>query len=99
MARFDRLTVLNAVIEGGLVPVFYHSHVEVAKQIVGACVGGGARVVEFTNRGDRAWSVFTQLTEWVDKDLPGVILGDFNLVTIAEVENLMGGDVSGRVSR
>ena len=31
--------------------------------------------------------------------LKHTILGDFNLVTIAEVENLMGGDVSGRVSR
>jgi len=75
MARFDRLTVLNTVIEGGLVPVFYHSHVEVAKQIVGACVGGGARVVEFTNRGDRAWNVFTQLIEWADKAHPRMILG------------------------
>ena len=27
------------------------------------------------------------------------IYGDFNLVTVAEVEKLMGGDVSGRVSR
>jgi len=25
--------------------------------------------------------------------------GDFNLVTVAEVEKLMGGDASGRVSR
>ncbi len=75
MARFDRLAVLNAVVESGLVPVFYHSNVEVAKQIVAACAKGGARAVEFTNRGDRAWNVFTQLVEWADKDLPGVILG------------------------
>jgi 2-dehydro-3-deoxygluconokinase len=27
------------------------------------------------------------------------IFGDFNMVTVAEVEKLMGGDVSGRVSR
>jgi 2-dehydro-3-deoxygluconokinase len=27
------------------------------------------------------------------------IVGDFNMVTVSEVENLMGGDVSGRVSR
>jgi 2-dehydro-3-deoxygluconokinase len=27
------------------------------------------------------------------------IFGDFNLVTVAEVEKLMGGDASGRVSR
>jgi len=75
MARFNRLDVLNAVVESGLVPVFYHSNVDVARQIVAACVQGGARAVEFTNRGDRAWNVFTQLIEWADKDLPGVILG------------------------
>jgi 2-dehydro-3-deoxygluconokinase len=27
------------------------------------------------------------------------IVGDFNLVTVPEVEKLMGGDASGRVSR
>ena len=75
MARFDRLTVLNAVIESGLVPVFYHGQVQVAQQIVAACAEGGARVVEFTNRGERAWNVFTQLVEWVEKAHPGVILG------------------------
>ena len=75
MARFDRLAVLNAVVETGLVPVFYHSDMEVAKQIVAACAEGGARVVEFTNRGDRAWNVFTQLVDWADKAYPGAILG------------------------
>ena len=27
------------------------------------------------------------------------VFGDFNMVTVAEVEKMMGGDVSGRVSR
>ena len=31
--------------------------------------------------------------------LKHTIYGDFNLVTVAEVENLMKGDGSGRVSR
>jgi 2-dehydro-3-deoxygluconokinase len=31
--------------------------------------------------------------------LKHTVIGDFNLVTVAEVEKLMGGDVSGRVSR
>ena len=75
MARFDRLAVLNAVIDSGLVPVFYHGNLEVARRIVAACAQGGARAVEFTNRGDQAWNVFTQLVEWADRDLPGVILG------------------------
>ena len=75
MARFDRLTVLNAMLETGLVPVFYQAEVEVAKKIVAACAEGGARAVEFTNRGDRAWNVFTELCGYVEQAHPGVILG------------------------
>jgi 2-dehydro-3-deoxyphosphogluconate aldolase/(4S)-4-hydroxy-2-oxoglutarate aldolase len=75
MARFDRLTVLNAIVETGLVPVFYNGDLEVSKQIATACAAGGAKVVEFTNRGDRAWNVFTQLVEWAEKAQPAVILG------------------------
>ena len=75
MARFDRLTVLNAVFEAGLVPVFYNGDLEVAQQIVAACAKGGAQVVEFTNRGDRAWNLFTQLAEWAETAQPDMILG------------------------
>jgi 2-dehydro-3-deoxyphosphogluconate aldolase / (4S)-4-hydroxy-2-oxoglutarate aldolase len=75
MARFDRLAVLNAIVDSGLVPVFYNRDLEVAKQVVAACAEGGARVVEFTNRGDRAWQVFTQLVEWAETAQPKLILG------------------------
>jgi 2-dehydro-3-deoxyphosphogluconate aldolase/(4S)-4-hydroxy-2-oxoglutarate aldolase len=61
MARFSRLEVLNAMVDIGLIPVFYHRDAEVAKKIVSACAAGGARVVEFTNRGDLAYQVFAEL--------------------------------------
>ncbi len=50
MARFDRLTVLNEMLNTGLVPLFYHSDLAVAKDVVTACSEGSARVLEFTNR-------------------------------------------------
>ena len=75
MARFDRLTVLNTMLDTGLVPVFFNSDFSVAKEIVAACADGGAQVVEFTNRGDRAWIVFTQLIEWTEQARPETILG------------------------
>lgn len=75
MARFDRLTVLNTMVNTGLVPVFYNAEARVAKKIVAACAEGGARIVEFTNRGDRAWNVFTELIAWAEDAQPGVILG------------------------
>ncbi len=75
MAKFDRLTVLNTMLDTGLVPIFYNGDLEVAKEIVAACVDGGAWVVEFTNRGDRAWNIFTQITAFFDQANPSVILG------------------------
>lgn len=75
MARFDRLTVLNRMIELGLVPVFYQADVEVAKKIVAACAAGGANLVEFTNRGDFAPQVFLGLTQHFAQADPRIILG------------------------
>jgi 2-dehydro-3-deoxyphosphogluconate aldolase/(4S)-4-hydroxy-2-oxoglutarate aldolase len=75
MARFDRLSVLNTIVQLGLVPVFYNRDVEVAKRIIEACLAGGATVVEFTNRGDFAPQVFLELSRYFSQADPGVILG------------------------
>jgi len=75
MARFARMRVLNAILDSGLVPVFYHPNVEVAKKVAEACTAGGARVVEFTNRGDFAPEVFKELSQYLAQELPDVILG------------------------
>jgi len=75
MARFSRLEVLNTMIEIGAIPVFYNKDVEVAKKIVKACAAGGAKVVEFTNRGDLAYQVFAELVRHFAKEDPSIILG------------------------
>jgi len=75
MPRFDRLTVLNAMIETGLVPVFYNQDVEVAKKVAKACADGGSRLLEFTNRGDLAIEVFAQLEKYCRAELKSLILG------------------------
>jgi len=75
MGRFLKHIVVGRMLELGLVPVFYNDDLETSRQIVQACVEGGARVVEFTNRGDRAYRVFTGLAEWCDRECPDAILG------------------------
>ena len=37
MAQYDKLQVLTAMKETGIVPVFYHSDPVVAKQVLKAC--------------------------------------------------------------
>jgi len=75
MARFSRMQVLNTIVDTGLVPVFYNADVEIAKKVVEACAAGGAKTVEFTNRGDFAPEVFKELSRYMERAMPGVILG------------------------
>ena len=75
MARFSRIEVINAIYDLGLVPVFYNDDLETAKKIVNACADGGARVIEFTNRGDYAYKTFSELVSYFAEQRSEVILG------------------------
>jgi len=75
MARFTRIQVATAMAATGLIPVFYHKDVEVCKSVIKACYNGGIRVFEFTNRGDYANEVFSQITKWAAIELPELIMG------------------------
>ena len=66
--------------ETGMVPVFYHSDIEVAKNVVKACYDGGVRVFEFTNRADFAQDVFAGLVKYVAKECPEMIMGIGSIV-------------------
>ena len=75
MAKFTRLEVAMKMIETGMVPLFYHGDIEVAKKTLKACYQGGARLLEFTSRGDFAHHIFEELNKYVLAELPEMILG------------------------
>ena len=61
MANFTRIEVINAMESTGIVPLFNHPDIEVAKKLVKACYDGGAKLLEFTARADFSHEVFSQL--------------------------------------
>lgn len=80
MSRYRRLDTLCAIREIGVIPVFYNADFEVVKNVACACADGGARVVEFTNRGDRAIDVFTKLEEFCARERNDIITGAGSIV-------------------
>lgn len=80
MARFNKMQVLDAIVSTGMVPVYYHKDVEIAKQVVKACYEGGVRAFEFTNRGDFAHEVFAELNKFAAKECPELVLGVGSIV-------------------
>ena len=80
MATKDRMAVLTAIMDQSVIPVFYHPDVELCKQVIQACANGGAKCVEFTNRGDFAAHVFLEVTRYFAKADPSVIMGVGSIV-------------------
>ena len=80
MAAKDRLAVLSAMMQQGVIPVFYHPDVEVCIQVIQACANAGAKCVEFTNRGDFAAHVFLEVSRHFAKVDTSVIMGVGSIV-------------------
>ncbi|MDE3742804.1 bifunctional 4-hydroxy-2-oxoglutarate aldolase/2-dehydro-3-deoxy-phosphogluconate aldolase [Maribacter polysaccharolyticus] len=75
MAQYSRIEVASVMKETGMVPLFYHPDIELGKKVLKACYDGGARLMEFTSRGDFAFEIFGELNKYAIAELPGMILG------------------------
>ena len=75
MAQYSRIEVAHLMKETGMVPLFYHPNIELGKKVMKACYDGGARLMEFTARGDFSVEVFLELNKFAIKELPGMIMG------------------------
>ena len=75
MSKFDKIAVMQKMAATRMVPVFYHADAEVTRQVVRACYTGGVRVFEFTNRGDMAHEVFSDVIKFVRRECPELALG------------------------
>jgi 2-dehydro-3-deoxyphosphogluconate aldolase/(4S)-4-hydroxy-2-oxoglutarate aldolase len=63
------------MLELGVVPIFTSADTDAAIRVLDACAEAGARVVEFTNRGDTAYQVFMALAAHTRDRRPELILG------------------------
>ena len=80
VAARDRMAVLTAMMDQGIIPVFYDRDVKVCRNVIQACANGGAKCVEFTNRGDFAAHTFYDVARHFDSSDPSVIMGVGSIV-------------------
>ena len=89
MAQYTRLELAQTMKDTGLVPLFFNSDIELSKKVLKACYDGGARLLEFTARGDFAHEVFGELTKYAIKELPGMIMGVGSVTDAAQASLYM----------
>ncbi|MEM9849931.1 MAG: bifunctional 4-hydroxy-2-oxoglutarate aldolase/2-dehydro-3-deoxy-phosphogluconate aldolase [Bacteroidota bacterium] len=75
MAKFTRIAVALKMKEQGMVPLFYQKDIATAKALLQAIYKGGARLLEFTNRGDYAHEIFAELYQFANKNMPDLMMG------------------------
>lgn len=89
MAQYSRIEVATVMKESGMVPLFYHPDIDLGKKVLKACYDGGARLLEFTARGDFAPEVFSELNKYAIKELPGMIMGVGSITDAAAASMFM----------
>lgn len=67
--------VLDIWNEQGLMPLFFNKDAGKSRQILRALYDAGARIVEYTNRGEEAVDNFIRLKSFAAAELPGLVLG------------------------
>ena len=80
MSRFTRIQVAVQMKESGIIPVFYNPDKEVCMAVMKACYEGGLRLFEFTNRGDFAHELFSELNKYAIKEMPELIMGTGSVI-------------------
>src|SRR5688500_18142532 len=68
-------SIIEKISEQGLLPLFYHSDVQVCLDVTRALYAAGIRVIEFTNRGDQALQNFQAIVSAKNSDMKDLLLG------------------------
>lgn len=81
--------MIDCIKENKLMPVFYHSDVEICLAVLKACYDSGIRVFEFTNRGADAFNTFAVLKERIQANFPGMKLGIGTIFSVSDAEKFV----------
>ena len=76
-------TVTNAIVNQGILPLYYNDDETVTLDILKSLYKAGIRAVEYTSRGESALSNFKKMIEIRNAEMPEMLLG------IGTIKNLL----------
>jgi 2-dehydro-3-deoxyphosphogluconate aldolase/(4S)-4-hydroxy-2-oxoglutarate aldolase len=83
MAKFRRIDIIQSMERTGVVPIFFNKDPDICRKVILSCYNGGLKIFEFTNRGDYAHEIFSDLNKWAEKETPGMMMGVGSVVDAA----------------
>jgi 2-dehydro-3-deoxyphosphogluconate aldolase/(4S)-4-hydroxy-2-oxoglutarate aldolase len=79
-------TVTNAIINQGILPLYYNADETVTLEILRSLYKAGIRAVEYTSRGEAALSNFTKMVEIRNAEMPEMLLGIGTIKNLQQAE-------------
>ncbi len=79
-------TVTNAIINQGILPLYYNADETVTLDILRSLYKAGIRAVEYTSRGESALSNFTKMIEIRNAEMPEMLLGIGTIKNLQQAE-------------
>jgi 2-dehydro-3-deoxyphosphogluconate aldolase/(4S)-4-hydroxy-2-oxoglutarate aldolase len=79
-------TVTNAIINQGILPLYYNADETVTIDILKSLYKAGIRAVEYTSRGESALSNLTKMVEVRNAEMPEMLLGIGTIKTLQQAE-------------
>ena len=79
----------KAIVEQGLLPLFFHEDAGVSLQVVRSLYSAGVRVLEYTNRGPAALANYRYLMKEVQTEMPNLQLGIGTVKTLQEAQDFL----------
>jgi 2-dehydro-3-deoxyphosphogluconate aldolase / (4S)-4-hydroxy-2-oxoglutarate aldolase len=79
-------TVTNAIINQGILPLYYNADEVVTIDILKSLYKAGIRAVEYTSRGESALSNFTKMVEIRNAEMPEMLLGIGTIKNLEQAE-------------
>jgi 2-dehydro-3-deoxyphosphogluconate aldolase/(4S)-4-hydroxy-2-oxoglutarate aldolase len=82
----DNQQIIQSITTQGMLPLYYHDDATVTLEVAKALYAAGVRVIEYTNRGEKALDNFRYLLAQRDTQMPGMLLGIGTIKTVAHAE-------------
>lgn len=78
--------VSDAIVQQGMLPLYFNADENVTVEILRAIYRGGIKAVEYTSRGETAFSNFTKMVEVRNAEMPDMLLGIGTIKNLKQAE-------------
>ena len=85
----ENTAIIEAIINQGMLPLYYHEDAGTTLEIAKTLYQSGIKVIEYTNRGDKAIDNFKLLIAERNKNMPDLLLGIGTIKTIQDANNFL----------